>query len=144
MSDKEDKKKAKKAKKSEEGQVVDEHVRLSTHPGAVASVKRMRARCGLGGFFVIFALCVLGGVPTDIAVERALLSGVVCHLVGWWAAIAVWRSVIRVQAAQAAEAYNARIRKAHQDAAANAAAVLNAAAAAEAEAQAQWSANISS
>jgi hypothetical protein len=135
-------KKAKKAKKAEQAQGSDEHVRLSTHPGAVASVKRTRARCGLAGFFVVFALCVVGGVPAQIALERALLSGIACHLAGWWAAIAVWRSVIRVQVAQAAEAYNARIRKAHQEAADRAAAVLNAQVAAEAEAEAHWAATI--
>jgi hypothetical protein len=142
MSDTEDPKKAKKAKKKKDA--ADEHVRLSTHPDAVASVKRTRARCGLGGFVGVLALCLLAHVPIDAAVFRALLAGIACHLVGWWAAIAIWRSVIRMQVQQAAEAYNARIRKAHQDAADRAAQILTAQAAAEAEASAAFTANFGS
>jgi hypothetical protein len=142
MSD--DPKKAKKAKKQKGGESSDEHVRLSTHPDAVASVKRTRARCGLGGFVGVLALCLLAHVPIDAAVFRALLAGCACHLVGWWASIALWRSVIRMQVQKAAEAYNDRIRKAHQDAADRAAHILTAQAAAEAEASASFTAKFGS
>jgi hypothetical protein len=136
-------KKAKKAKKKNKGEdVVDEHVRLSTHPEAVASVKRTRARCGLIGFGLVFVLCLMAGVPAFDAMLRALVAGVVAHLGGWYVAIFVWRQIIRQQATQAAETYNARIRKAHQDAADRAAAAVSAQQAAEAEAQASWAATI--
>ena len=131
-----------KRQKGEDGAVVDEHVRISTHPEAVASVKRTRARCGLAGFGVVLALCLLTGVPAFDATYRALIAGVVAHLAGWYVSIAVWRQVIRQQVSEAAEAYNARLRKAHQDAADRAAAALSAQQAAEAEAQASWSATI--
>ncbi|WP_028057394.1 hypothetical protein [Candidatus Solirubrobacter pratensis] len=131
-----------KREKDEGDAVADEHVRLSTHPEAVASVKRMRARCGLAGFAVVLVLCLMAGVPAFDATFRALIAGVVAHLAGWYVSIAVWRQVIRQQASQAAEAYNARIRKARQDAADRAAAALSAQQAAEAEAQASWSATI--
>jgi hypothetical protein len=145
VSDEAAEKKPKKKKGSkDEVQVVDTHVRLSTHPQAVASVKRTRARCGLIGFGIVFILCLLGGVPAFDATFRALLAGIVCHLCGWYGAIVVWRQIIRHQAAQAAEAYNERIRKAHQDAADRAAAALNAQQAAEAEAEASWAATITS
>lgn len=135
-------KKAKKAKKKPDDVLVDEHVRLSTHPEAVASVKRARARCGLIGFGLVFVLCVMAGVPAFDATLRALIAGVVAHLGGWYVAIFVWRQVIRQQAVQAAEAYNSRIRQAHQDAADRAAAAISAQQAADAEAQASWAATI--
>ena len=130
--------------KAEDVAVVDQHVRLSTHPVAVASVKRTRARCGLWGFIVVLGLCLLAGVPAFDATFRALIAGIVCHLAGWYLSIVVWRHIIRHQAAQAAEAYNDRIRKAHQAAAEKAAAALNAQQAAEAEAEASWAATIAS
>jgi hypothetical protein len=138
-----DKKASKKKKaKKEEVEVADLHVRLSTHPAAVAAVKRTRARCGLFGFIIVLGLCLMAGVPAFDATYRALIAGIVCHLAGWYLAIVVWRHIIRHQAAQAAEAYNERIRKAHQEAADRAAAALNAQHAAEAEAEASWAATI--
>lgn len=142
MSDEPDKKAKKKTKKGGDPAVADEHVRLSTHPGAVASVKRVRARCGLIGFAVVFALCMLGDVPAFDATYRALIAGIVAHLAGWYVAILVWRQVIRQQVATAAEAYNERIRKSHLKAAERAAATLTAQQAANAEAEAQWAATI--
>ena len=102
----------KKKDKGSDGAVVDQHVRLSTHPVAVAAVKRTRARCGMFGFFIVLGLCLMGGVPAFDATFRALIAGIVCHLAGWYVSIFVWRQIIRNQAAQAAEAYNERIRKA--------------------------------
>jgi hypothetical protein len=134
----------KKNDKAEDVTVVDQHVRLSTHPVAVASVKRTRARCGLFGFAIVFGLCLLGGVPAFDATFRALIAGIVCHLSGWYISIFVWRQIIRNQAAQAAEAYNERVRRAHLEAAEKAAAALSAAQAAEAEAQSSWAATIAS
>ena len=128
--------------KAEDVAVADTHVRLSTHPIAVASVKRTRARCGMWGFLIVLGLCLLSGVPAFDATFRALIAGVVCHLAGWYLSIFVWRHIIRNQAAQAAEAYNDRLRKAHQTAAERAAAALNAQQAAEAEAEASWAATI--
>ena len=133
-----------KKSKGDDVAVVDTHVRLSTHPVAVASVKRTRARCGLFGFGIVLGLCLLGGVPAFDATFRALIAGIVCHLSGWYVSIFVWRQIIRNQAAQAAEAYNERIRKAHLDAAEKAAAALSAQQAADAEAQSSWAATIAS
>jgi len=145
MSDEAEKKpKKKKGKKGAEVEVADQHVRLSTHPQAVAAVKRTRARCGMYGFIVVLGLCLMAGVPAFDATFRALIAGIVCHLAGWYISIFVWRHIIRHQAAQAAEAYNDRIRKAHLDAAERAAAALNAQQAAEAEAEASWAATIAS
>lgn len=139
-------KKPKKKKKGSKGEVevVDTHVRLSTHPVAVASVKRTRARCGLFGFGIVLGLCLLAGVPAFDATYRALIAGIVCHLAGWYLSIVVWRQIIRHQAAQAAEAYSERIRRAHEEAGERAAAALTAAQAAEAEAEASWAATIAS
>jgi hypothetical protein len=146
VSDKPDKteKKPKKPKKGKGGAASDEHVRLSTHPGAVASVKRTRARCGLIGFALVLLLCLKVGVPAWDATVRALIAGIVAQLAGWFVAISVWRQVIRSQVAQAAEAYNGRMRQAHQAAAERATATLTAQQAANAEAEAQWAATITS
>jgi hypothetical protein len=142
MSEKKAKKKDKDADAAEAR--VDEHVRLSTHPEAAASVKRVRARCGLIGFGLVFVLCLKVGVPAFDATFRALLAGIAAHALGWFVAIAVWRQVIHAQVTQAAEAYNERVRRARQLAADRAAAALSAHNAANAEAEAQWAANIGS
>ena len=142
MSDKPDKK-AKKGKKAEaEARAVDEDIRLSTHPGAAAAVKRVRARCGLGAFVLVGLLCLHAGLPAFDAVLRALIAGIIAHIAGWFVAIAFWRTVVRQQAIQAAEAYNARIRKAHMEAAERATAQLSAQRAADAEAEARWTATL--
>jgi hypothetical protein len=122
----------------------DEHVRLSTHPGAAASVKRLRARCGLGGFVLVGVLCLHAGLTPYDAVMRALIAGMIAHIVGWFVSITIWRQVIRLQVAQAAEAYNNRIRRQHLEATERAAAQLSAQQAAEAEAQASWAATLGS
>jgi hypothetical protein len=141
MSDK----KEKKPKKDKKGKgAADEHVRLSTHPEAVASVKRTRARCGLAGFVVVLLLCLKVGVPAFDATFRALIAGIVAQLAGWFVAISVWRQVIRSQVSQAAEAYNSRIRRAQLEAADRAAAALSAQQAANAEAESTWAATITS
>jgi hypothetical protein len=88
--------------------------------------------------------CLLAGVPAFDATFRALIGGIVAHLAGWYVSIKVWHQIIRHQVVQAAEAYNQRVRKAHQTAADRAAAALSAQQAAEAEAEASWSATISS
>jgi hypothetical protein len=145
MSDKPDKKAKKKKKKGDgAGQAVDEHIRLSTHPGAAAAVKRVRARCGLGAFVLVGLLCLHAGLTPFDAVFRALVAGIVAHVAGWFVAIAFWRQIIRQQAAAAAAAYNARIRRAHVAAAERAKAQLSAQQAADAEAGAQWAATIGS
>ncbi len=138
------KSKEKKPKKGSKGAAgADEHVRLSTHPEAIASVKRTRARCGLVGFVLVLALCLKTGIPAFDAVVRALIAGLVAQLAGWYVAIAVWRQVIRSQVTQAAEAYKERLRRAHQEAADRAASALTAQQAANAEAEASWAATIS-
>jgi hypothetical protein len=131
-------------KKDKAAEPADQDIRLSTHPGAAAAVKRVRARCGLGAFLLVGLLCLHAGLPAFDAVFRALVAGIVAHVAGWFVAIAFWRQVIRQQAAQAAQAYNDRIRKAHLQAAERASAALNAQHAAESEAEAQWAATIGS
>jgi hypothetical protein len=135
----------KKGRKADEGaRAVDEHIRLSTHPGASAAVKRVRARCGLGAFLLVGLLCLHAGLPAFDAVLRALIAGIVAHVAGWFVAIAFWRQVVRQQAIKAAESYSARIRQAHADAAERAKSQLSAQRAADAEAESQWTATLGS
>jgi uncharacterized membrane protein len=151
MSDKPDKKpkKVKDAKKGKKGAAAgapaaDEHIRLSTHPAAAISVKRMRARCGLAAFIIVGALSLHAGVPAFDATFRALLAGIVGHLAAWYISITVWRQVVRQQALHAVEAYNARRLREHQEAAERAAAQMSAQEMARAEAEASWAANVGS
>ena len=122
----------------------DEHIRLSAHPRAAAAVRRVRARCGLGAFLLVGLLCLHAGLPAFDAVLRALIAGIIAHVAGWFVAIAFWRQVVRQQAIRAAEAHNARVRKAYQDAAERANAQLSAQRAADAEAETQWAATLGS
>jgi hypothetical protein len=140
-----DKGKGKKVKQGAAGApATDEHIRLSTHPAAAAAVKRMRARCGLLAFVVVGVLSLHAGVPAFEATYRALTAGIVGHLAGWYISITVWRHVVRQQALQAVEAYNARVRREHQEAATRAAAQMSAQNASRAEAEASWAANVGS
>jgi hypothetical protein len=148
MSDKKPKKVKEKGKKGKQGAAgapaADEHIRLSTHPAAALAVKRMRARCGLLAFVVVGLLSLHAGVPAFEATSRALIAGIVGHLAGWYVSITVWRQVVRQQALHAVEAYNARVRREHQEAAEVAAAQMSVQSAHRAEAEATWAANVGS
>jgi uncharacterized membrane protein len=146
MSDKKPKKVKDKGKKGAAAgaPAADEHIRLSTHPAAAAAVKRMRARCGLLAFVVVGLLSLHAGVPAFEATSRALIAGIVGHLAGWYVSITVWRQVVRQQALQAVEAYNARRRREHQEAAERAASQMSAQDKSRAEAEATWAANVGS
>jgi hypothetical protein len=126
------------------GPAFDEHIRLSTHPVAAASVKRARARSGLAAFVLVLLLSMHAGVPAFQATERALVAGIVAQLGGWLVAIMLWRQVIRVQMQQVAEAHAERRHRRAQEVAERAAEQMGAQQAAKVEAAADWAATIGS
>src|SRR3954454_22765715 len=105
MSDKKDKKKAQKT--PAEGAL--EVVRLSAHPRAMVSIRRVRAWCGLIGFGLVTILSLRSGLLLPDAVLRGLVGGAVAHFAGWFVAIKLWRHVALAELDAARERHEARI-----------------------------------
>ena len=78
-------------------------VTLAAHPHAAASIRRLKAWGGIGGFVLgALASWAHGGLMAG-ALERGLAGGVVGYLVAWFAAVSVWRHLVRAQARAAIE-----------------------------------------
>jgi hypothetical protein len=73
---------------------VREPVRLSAHPRAARSVRRVRACAGLGALLLTLLLSLQAGVPAWDATARALVAGIAVHLVAWAIALVVWRQIV--------------------------------------------------
>jgi hypothetical protein len=133
MSEKKDKKKDSKAdaKPAENGR---EAVRLSAHPRAMASIRRVRAWCGLIGFGLVTILSLRSGLLLPDAVLRGLLGGAVAQFAGWFVAITLWRKVALAELDAARERHEARVEAIKRRASEEAAARLAADAAAHAAA----------
>jgi hypothetical protein len=133
MSEKKDKKKDSKAdaKPAENGR---EAVRLSAHPRAMASIRRVRAWCGLIGFGLVTILSLRSGLLLPDAVLRGLLGGAVAQFAGWFVAIKLWRQVALAELDAARERHEARVEAIKRRASEEAAARLAADAAAHAAA----------
>src|SRR4051794_20737516 len=156
MSKKNDKKK--KASEAEGDPAEDgvETVRLSAHPRAMASIKRVRGWCGLIGFGLVTILALRSGLLLPDAVLRGLAGGAVAQFAGWFIAIRLWRQVALAELEAARERNEARVeeikRKAAEeaaarlaaDAAAHAAAVAESEAAADPQTEAGWGSSRSS
>ena len=134
MSDKKDsKKKGKNAEETPaEGGV--QAVRLSAHPRAMASIRRVRGWCGLIGFGLVTILSLRSGLLLPDAVLRGLAGGAVAHFAGWFVAIKLWRQVALAELDAARERHEARVEEIKRRAAEDAAARLAADAAAHAAA----------
>jgi hypothetical protein len=133
MSEKKDKKKKGKAEeKPAEGGL--EAVRLTAHPRAMASIRRVRAWCGLIGFGLVTILSLRSGLLLPDAVLRGLVGGAVAHFAGWFVAIKLWRHVALAELDAARERHEARIEDIKRRASEEAAARLAADAAAHAAA----------
>jgi hypothetical protein len=79
-----------------------EPVRLSAHPRARASIRRLRGGAGLAALLAVLALSLRAGVPAFDATARGLAAGVVAHFGAWAAGVAVWRrlAVAELEAAR--------------------------------------------
>jgi hypothetical protein len=82
-------------------------VRVSSHPRASASIRRLRGRAGLGAFVVCLLLSVRAGLPAFDAVARGLVAGVAAQFAVWFAAVLVWRHLIVAELALHREALEA-------------------------------------
>jgi len=132
MSEKKDKKKGKaEAKPAEGGR---EGVRLSAHPRAMASIRRVRGWCGLIGFGLVTILSLRSGLLLPDAVLRGLAGGAVAHFAGWFVAIKLWRQVALAELDAARERHEAKVEEIRRRAAEEATARLAADAAAHAAA----------
>ena len=76
-------------------------VSIQAHPRARVGIRRARTRAALIAFVLVLALNLLGDQPAFDAVWRALLAGIVVHLVVWACAIFVWRHIIRLELEEA-------------------------------------------
>jgi hypothetical protein len=126
MSDKKDKKKKKGEGEDKPAEGALEVVRLNAHPRAMASIRRVRAWCGLIGFGLVTILSLRSGLLLPDAVLRGLVGGAVAHFAGWFVAIKLWRQVALTELEAARERHEARVaeikRRASEEAAARLAA----------------------
>jgi hypothetical protein len=94
-----------------------EPITVHSHPAAMASIRRARARAGLGAFVVVLLLSMHHGLALPSAAVRALVAGVAVQLVTWKVAVVVWRQLIMVQVRAAQEAHAERRRQLREAAA---------------------------
>jgi hypothetical protein len=99
-------------------------VRLSAHPRALASIRRVRGWCGLIGFGLVTMLSLRSGLLLPDAVMRGLAGGAIAHFAGWFIAIKLWRQVALAELDAARERNEARIEEIKRRAAEEAAARL--------------------
>jgi hypothetical protein len=72
----------------------NEHgLNLAAHPRAARRVTECKAWGGLAGFFVGGYLSLSSNTLLDAAF-RALLTGIVCYVAVWGAAVFIWRRLI--------------------------------------------------
>lgn len=87
-------------------------VSVAGTPRAAASVRRLKSWGGLVGFGLVLLASSRQGLPLADAALRALVGGIVGFLAAWTGGVAVWRHLLRAQAAVAArEAAAARERE---------------------------------
>ena len=72
-------------------------VRLSAHPRAQRQIRDAKAWAGIVGFVLVFLLSLQASQPLFDAGLRALVAGLVCYVLGWALAVAVWRHVARAE-----------------------------------------------
>jgi hypothetical protein len=101
-----------------------EAVRLSAHPRAMASIRRVRGWCGLIGFGLVTLLALRSGLLLPDAVLRGLAGGAVTYFAGWFVALKLWRQVALAELDAARERNEAKIEEIKRRAAEEAAARL--------------------
>jgi hypothetical protein len=94
-----------------------EALTLRSYPGAMASVRRIRARAGLGAFALVVLLSLHSGLTLPSATARGLVAGVTVQLAAWKIAVIVWRQLILAQVRAVEEARLERRRQRVQAAA---------------------------
>ena len=101
-------------------------VRLSAYPRAIASIRRVRAWCGLAGFALVTLFSLNSGLLLPDAVMRGLMGGAVAYFAGWLIAIKLWKQVALTELEAARVRHEAKVeeikRRASEEAAARLAA----------------------
>jgi hypothetical protein len=112
---------AKKADKKKASEATEETgaapITLRSHPAAMASIRRIRARAGLGAFALVVLLSLHSGLTFPSATARGLVAGIAVQLVAWKLAVIVWRQIVLVQVRAVEEAHLERRRRRAQAAA---------------------------
>ena len=88
-----------------------EPITLRSHPAAMASIRRVRARAGLGALILVLVLSLHAGVLLPSAAARALAAGVAVQLVAWKIAVVVWRQIVLMQVQAVEEQRRERRRR---------------------------------
>ena len=90
------------AKAKDAGSAGEPRVRLSAHPRARRHIAMAKGWGGIAGFAVVLYFSIQGGTPTPDALLRAIIGGIGFSMLGWAAALAVWRqlAVAEVHAAR--------------------------------------------
>ncbi|HEU4656537.1 MAG TPA: hypothetical protein VFR97_03390 [Capillimicrobium sp.] len=85
--------KSKDTKQQKKAQPAGDEPRLSAHPKARRQIAAAKAWGGLVAFLVVQYLSLKSGLPMFDAGIRALAAGVGGYLLGWVAAVLVWRQL---------------------------------------------------
>jgi hypothetical protein len=83
--------------------------RLSAHPRARRQIREAKGYGGVAGFVLVALLSLQANVTYFDAGVRALTAGVVCYVVAWAVAVAVWRHLARAEVQLAEQ----RLREQH-------------------------------
>jgi len=91
--------KEKKEKKEKDGtaEEVDTVPRLANHPRAKSQIGLAKSWAGLIGFVAVTLLSRGAGVPWFDSLLRGLGAGVLCYVVAWMAAVAVWSHLAKAE-----------------------------------------------
>jgi hypothetical protein len=90
-------KETKEKKKDAAAQEPDTVPRLANHPRAKSQIGLAKSWAALIGFVAVTLLSRGAGLPWFDSLLRGLGAGVVCYLVAWMAAVAVWSHLAKAE-----------------------------------------------